>query len=135
MQNYSTRHCLDSELHSQDLSKYKRLDAPRISDTVTICAETDEGIAHSIVRSVYSFEREPWPRISEDAKDLVSHMLDPDPYTRLTAGEVLGMINRLLNRFPQEEASIDFPVLEQNSTDLSIFLQFLFIFFLEANPG
>ncbi|CAA7405135.1 unnamed protein product [Spirodela intermedia] len=52
-------------------------------------AETDEGIAYSIVRSVYSFEREPWPRISEDAKDLVIHMLDSDPYTRLTAGEVL----------------------------------------------
>ncbi|CAA6668293.1 unnamed protein product [Spirodela intermedia] len=48
-----------------------------------------EGIAYSIVRSVYSFEREPWPRISEDAKDLVIHMLDSDPYTRLTAGEVL----------------------------------------------
>ncbi|XP_020093681.1 calcium-dependent protein kinase 29-like [Ananas comosus] len=52
-------------------------------------AETDEGIAQAIIRSVIDFEREPWPKVSENAKDLVRRMLDPNPYTRLTAKEVL----------------------------------------------
>lgn len=37
------------------------------------------------------FERDPWPKVSDNAKDLVRRMLDPNPYTRLTAEEVLGM--------------------------------------------
>lgn len=56
-----------------------------------ISTETEEGIAQAIVRSVIDFERDPWPKVSEDAKDLVRSMLDPNPYSRLTAQEVLGM--------------------------------------------
>jgi serine/threonine protein kinase len=41
---------------------------------------------------VYTFEREPWPRVSENAKDLIRKMLDPNPYIRLTANEVLGKL-------------------------------------------
>ncbi|KAJ8642619.1 hypothetical protein MRB53_004367 [Persea americana] len=55
-------------------------------------AETEEGIAEAIVQTDASdidFEREPWPRVSENAKDLVKSMLDPNPYSRLTAQEVL----------------------------------------------
>ncbi|XP_043703835.1 calcium-dependent protein kinase 8-like [Telopea speciosissima] len=52
-------------------------------------AETEEGIAQAIVNSVIDFEREPWSKVSEDAKDLVRSMLDPNPYSRLTAEEVL----------------------------------------------
>ncbi|KAJ0977171.1 hypothetical protein J5N97_012645 [Dioscorea zingiberensis] len=52
-------------------------------------AETDEGIARAIIRSVIDFERDPWPKVSDNAKDLVRRMLDPNPYTRLTAEEVL----------------------------------------------
>ncbi|KAK9082754.1 hypothetical protein Scep_029225 [Stephania cephalantha] len=52
-------------------------------------AATEEGIAQAIVRSVVSFDRDPWPKVSEDAKDLVRGMLDPNPYSRLTAQEVL----------------------------------------------
>ncbi|CAL9749810.1 unnamed protein product [Musa acuminata subsp. burmannicoides] len=52
-------------------------------------AETDEGIAKAIIRSVIDFEREPWPKISENAKDLVRCMLDPNPHTRFTAQKVL----------------------------------------------
>ncbi|KAF8402288.1 hypothetical protein HHK36_013240 [Tetracentron sinense] len=52
-------------------------------------ADTEEGIAQAIVRSVIDFERDPWPKVSEGAKDLVRSMLDPNPYSRLTAQEVL----------------------------------------------
>ncbi|XP_020580156.1 calcium-dependent protein kinase 20-like [Phalaenopsis equestris] len=53
-------------------------------------AETEQGVAQAIIRSVVDFKRDPWPKISESAKDLVKKMLDPDPKRRLTAQEVLG---------------------------------------------
>jgi len=53
-------------------------------------AETEQGVAQAIIRSVVDFRREPWPRVSEPAKDLVRRMLDPNPNTRFTAAQVLG---------------------------------------------
>eukprot|EP00268_Persea_americana_P015292 TRINITY_DN1698_c0_g2_i4.p1 TRINITY_DN1698_c0_g2~~TRINITY_DN1698_c0_g2_i4.p1 ORF type:complete len:531 (+),score=93.01 TRINITY_DN1698_c0_g2_i4:954-2546(+) len=52
-------------------------------------AETEQGVAQAIIRSVIDFRRDPWPKVSENAKDLVKRMLDPDPKRRLTAQEVL----------------------------------------------
>ncbi|KAH9606868.1 hypothetical protein KSS87_019702 [Heliosperma pusillum] len=52
-------------------------------------AETEEAIAHAIVKGVIDFERDPWPRISTQAKDLVKCMLDQNPYHRLTVDEAL----------------------------------------------
>lgn len=52
-------------------------------------ADTDEGIAHAIVEGELNFERDPWPKVSQEAKDLVTGMLDQNPYTRLTIEEVL----------------------------------------------
>lgn len=52
-------------------------------------AENDEGIVQAILKSSVDFQREPWPKISANAKDLVQRMLDPDPSTRLTAKQVL----------------------------------------------
>ena len=52
-------------------------------------AETEQGVAQAIIRSVIDFKREPWPKVSDNAKDLVKKMLDPDPKRRLTAQEVL----------------------------------------------
>ncbi|KZV34824.1 calcium-dependent protein kinase 24-like [Dorcoceras hygrometricum] len=52
-------------------------------------AETEEGIAHAIVKGELVFERDPWPKVSEDAKNLVKGMLEPNPYSRLTVEEVL----------------------------------------------
>ncbi|KAE9619731.1 putative protein kinase CAMK-CDPK family [Lupinus albus] len=52
-------------------------------------AETEQGVAQAIIRSVVDFKREPWPKVSDNAKDLVKKMLDPDPKTRLSAQEVL----------------------------------------------
>lgn len=52
-------------------------------------AETEQGVAQAIIRSVIDFKRDPWPKVSENAKDLVKKMLNPDPKQRLTAEEVL----------------------------------------------
>ncbi|KAK4281874.1 hypothetical protein QN277_013320 [Acacia crassicarpa] len=52
-------------------------------------AETEQGVAQAIIRSVIDFKRDPWPKVSDNAKDLVKKMLDPDPRRRLSAHEVL----------------------------------------------
>ncbi|GMH10308.1 hypothetical protein Nepgr_012149 [Nepenthes gracilis] len=52
-------------------------------------AETEQGVAQAIIRSVIDFKRDPWQKVSDNAKDLVKRMLDPDPKRRLTAQEVL----------------------------------------------
>ncbi|KAJ6670802.1 hypothetical protein OIU85_014640 [Salix viminalis] len=52
-------------------------------------AETEQGVAQAIIRSVIDFKRDPWPRVSDNAKDLVKKMLNPDPKLRLTAQQVL----------------------------------------------
>lgn len=56
------------------------------------CAETEQGVAQAIIRSVIDFKRDPWPKVSDNAKDLVKKMLDPDPSRRLTAQQVLGNV-------------------------------------------
>lgn len=48
-------------------------------------------MAQAILRGNIDFKREPWPNVSENAKDLVRRMLEPDPKLRLTAKQVLGM--------------------------------------------
>lgn len=55
-----------------------------------LCAETEQGVAQAIIRSVIDFKRDPWPKVSDNAKDLVKKMLNPDPSKRLTAQQVLG---------------------------------------------
>ncbi|XP_034687435.1 calcium-dependent protein kinase 8-like isoform X2 [Vitis riparia] len=52
-------------------------------------AETEQGVAQAIIRAVVDFKRDPWPKVSDKAKELVKKMLDPDPKKRLTAQEVL----------------------------------------------
>ncbi|GFP97668.1 calcium-dependent protein kinase 10 [Phtheirospermum japonicum] len=52
-------------------------------------AETEQGVALAILRGVIDFKREPWPQVSESAKNLVRQMLEPDPKRRLTAQQVL----------------------------------------------
>ncbi|KAL6846779.1 hypothetical protein ACP4OV_024227 [Aristida adscensionis] len=51
--------------------------------------DSDEKIAQSILRGGINLQRDPWPKVSQSAKDLVKKMLDPDPSTRLTAKQVL----------------------------------------------
>ncbi|TKY67446.1 Calcium-dependent protein kinase 24 [Spatholobus suberectus] len=52
-------------------------------------AESEEGIAQAIIRSKVDFTRDPWPKVSDEAKHLVKRMLDPNPFTRIKVQEVL----------------------------------------------
>ncbi|XP_060966039.1 calcium-dependent protein kinase 20-like isoform X1 [Cannabis sativa] len=51
--------------------------------------ELEQGIFEQVLRGELDFISEPWPSISESAKDLVRRMLVRDPKKRLTAHEVL----------------------------------------------
>ncbi|PON44939.1 Calcium dependent protein kinase [Parasponia andersonii] len=51
--------------------------------------ETEQGIFEQVLKGELDFVSEPWPSISESAKDLVRRMLIRDPKKRLTAYEVL----------------------------------------------
>lgn len=64
---------------------------------ILLNAETEQGVAQAIIRSVVDFKRDPWPKVSDNAKDLVKKMLNPDPKARLTAQEVLGSVSLSFN--------------------------------------
>ncbi|CAI9097536.1 OLC1v1033988C1 [Oldenlandia corymbosa var. corymbosa] len=51
--------------------------------------ETEQGIFEQVLKGELDFISEPWPSISESAKDLVRKMLVRDPKQRLKAYEVL----------------------------------------------
>ncbi|XP_042411463.1 calcium-dependent protein kinase 16-like [Zingiber officinale] len=52
-------------------------------------AETEQGVAQAILKGAIDFTRDPWPNVSESAKNLVQQMLEPEPKLRLTAKQVL----------------------------------------------
>ncbi|KAF2297407.1 hypothetical protein GH714_023418 [Hevea brasiliensis] len=52
-------------------------------------AETESGIFRQILKGKIDFECDPWPKISENAKDLIRKMLERDPRSRISAHEVL----------------------------------------------
>ncbi|XP_024198003.2 calcium-dependent protein kinase 1-like, partial [Rosa chinensis] len=52
-------------------------------------AETEQGIFDQVLHGELDFSSDPWPSISDGAKDLVRRMLVRDPRKRLTAHEVL----------------------------------------------
>ncbi|KAE8702966.1 Calcium-dependent protein kinase 14 [Hibiscus syriacus] len=56
-------------------------------------ADTEEGIAHAIIEGTIDFERDPWPKISDEAKDIVRSMLDPNPFTRRSVQELAPNFN------------------------------------------
>ena len=51
--------------------------------------ETETGIFRQILQGKLDFESEPWPNISQTAKELLRKMLDRNPKKRLSAHEVL----------------------------------------------
>ncbi|KAK4782738.1 hypothetical protein SAY86_007112 [Trapa natans] len=51
--------------------------------------ETEQGIFEQVLKGELDFVSEPWPGISQSAKDLVRRMLVRDPKKRLTAHEVI----------------------------------------------
>ncbi|KAL2469230.1 Calcium-dependent protein kinase 6 [Forsythia ovata] len=52
-------------------------------------AETQQGIFDAVLKGHIDFDSDPWPLISESAKDLIRNMLCMHPSERLTAHEVL----------------------------------------------
>ncbi|XP_010923909.1 calcium-dependent protein kinase 2 isoform X1 [Elaeis guineensis] len=52
-------------------------------------AETEKGIFDAILQGYIDFESDPWPSISDSAKDLVRKMLTQDPKKRITSAQVL----------------------------------------------
>ncbi|XP_040994165.1 calcium-dependent protein kinase 1-like [Juglans microcarpa x Juglans regia] len=52
-------------------------------------AESEQGIFEQVLHGDLDFSSDPWPSISDSAKDLVKRMLVRDPKRRLTAHEVL----------------------------------------------
>ncbi|XP_057960663.1 calcium-dependent protein kinase 2-like [Malania oleifera] len=52
-------------------------------------AETERGIFDAILQGEIDFESQPWPSISNSAKDLIKKMLTPDPKKRITSAQVL----------------------------------------------
>ncbi|XBJ20984.1 hypothetical protein VPH35_011709 [Triticum aestivum] len=52
-------------------------------------AENEEGIFDAVLKGHIDFSSDPWPSISNGAKDLVKRMLRQDPKERLTAAEIL----------------------------------------------
>ncbi|XP_077246944.1 calcium-dependent protein kinase 5 isoform X2 [Tasmannia lanceolata] len=52
-------------------------------------AETQQGIFDAVLKGVIDFESDPWPLISDSAKDLIQKMLTSRPSDRVTAHEVL----------------------------------------------
>ncbi|PKA48150.1 Calcium-dependent protein kinase 17 [Apostasia shenzhenica] len=71
--------------------------APEVLKLISICfdfltlfdAESEHGIFKAILESPVDLKSDPWPSISEGAKDLVKKMLCKEPKNRLTAFEVL----------------------------------------------
>jgi serine/threonine protein kinase len=51
--------------------------------------ENEDGIFDAVLHSHIDFSSDPWPSISNGAKDLVKKMLRQDPKERLTAAEIL----------------------------------------------
>lgn len=51
--------------------------------------ESEQGIFEQVLKGDLDFSSEPWPSISNSAKDLVRKMLNRDPEKRLTAHEAL----------------------------------------------
>jgi calcium-dependent protein kinase len=52
-------------------------------------AETESGIFRQILQGKIDFKSDPWPTISEGAKDLIYKMLDRSPKKRISAHEAL----------------------------------------------
>lgn len=52
-------------------------------------AETEQGIFEQVLKGFLDFKSEPWPQISDSAKDLIRNMLNPNAAERYTAHQVL----------------------------------------------
>lgn len=59
--------------------------------------ETQQGIFDAVLKGHIDFDSDPWPLISDSAKDLIRGMLCSRPSERLTAHQVLRKSNHLVS--------------------------------------
>ncbi|XP_031116007.1 CDPK-related kinase 5-like [Ipomoea triloba] len=52
-------------------------------------ARTESGIFRAVLKADPSFEEQPWPTLSPEAKDFVKRLLNKDPRKRMTAAQAL----------------------------------------------
>ncbi|KAL3525717.1 hypothetical protein ACH5RR_014089 [Cinchona calisaya] len=52
-------------------------------------ARTESGIFRTVLKADPSFEEQPWPALSTEAKDFVKRLLNKDPRKRMTAAQAL----------------------------------------------
>lgn len=64
-----------------------------------IFPENEDGIFEAVLHGHIDFSSDPWPSISNGAKDLVKKMLRQDPKERLTAAEILSKSTIALSVF------------------------------------
>ena len=62
---------------------------PELHSLSPLPVETEAGIFKQILHGDLDFVSEPWPSISDSAKELVKQMLERDPRSRISAHEVL----------------------------------------------
>lgn len=65
-------------------------------------SETQQGIFDAVLKGYIDFDSDPWPVISDSAKDLIRRMLTSKPADRFTAHEVLRMYSHKNNYFWQQ---------------------------------
>ncbi|CAN7019602.1 unnamed protein product [Brassica oleracea var. botrytis] len=60
-----------------------------LSGSAPFWGETEEEIFNEVLEGELDLSSDPWPQVSESAKDLIRKMLERDPKKRLTAKQVL----------------------------------------------
>ncbi|XP_058090877.1 calcium-dependent protein kinase 29-like isoform X2 [Magnolia sinica] len=83
-------------------------------------AETEKGIFDAILKGEIDFKSEPWPSISDVAKDLIRKMLTPDPRQRITAAQVLVLTRMKQFRAMNKLKKLALKVIAENLSDEEI---------------
>ena len=61
-------------------------------------ARTESGIFRTVLKADPSFEEQPWPALSSEAKDFVKRLLNKDPRKRMTAAQALSELPIMCQR-------------------------------------
>lgn len=73
----------------QTLLIFSPYSVPSLTRDYFWSSETQQGIFDAVLKGYIDFDSDPWPVISDSAKDLIRKMLCSRPSGRLTAHEVL----------------------------------------------
>ncbi|CAI5985517.1 unnamed protein product [Closterium sp. NIES-64] len=58
-------------------------------EVIKAAMNTEKQIFHQVLKATPDFAADPWPQVSDSAKDLVKRMLHPDPSVRISSADVL----------------------------------------------